>query len=126
MIGEMIDLREESWLEWLETVDPFSAGYLSCDSEYHTVRLAHAMRARWSSMPAIIESDDRIVGRMRSRGVGGFDFGSGITCDVEFAEELKKQSPEWGEHLDQLVALWQNWTPVAVMRCTVGGINLPL
>jgi len=116
MIGEMIDLREKSWLEWLETVDPFSAGYLSCDSEHHTVRLAHAMRAHWASMPAIIKSDDRIVGRERSYGVGEFGFGSGITCDAKFAEDLKKQSPEWGEYLDELVALWQSWTPGSRMQ----------
>ena len=65
MIGEIVDLKEPLWLEWLETVDPFSTGYLSCDSDYHTVRLANALRAYWASMPAVIEPGDRIVGRMR-------------------------------------------------------------
>ncbi|MFC1717549.1 pyruvate formate lyase family protein [Candidatus Poribacteria bacterium] len=116
MIGEIVDLREELWLEWLETVDPFSAGYLSCDSEYHTIRLAHALRAYWANMPAVIEPDDRIVGRTRSRGVGGFGFGSGITCNAGTAEDLKKQSPKWGEYLDELVNFWRSWTPGSRMR----------
>ena len=116
MIGEIVDLKQALWLEWLETVDPFSAGYLLCDSEYHTVRLAHALRAYWANMSPIIEPDDRIVGRMGPRGVGGFSFGSGIICDAEAAEDLKKQSPEWGEYLDELVSFWQSWTPGSRMR----------
>jgi pyruvate formate-lyase/glycerol dehydratase family glycyl radical enzyme len=107
----MIDLRGASWLEWLGTVDPFSSGYLSCSSAYHTVRLAHALRAYWADMPAVIEPDDRLVGRIEPRGVGGFSFGSGITCNSGVAEELKQQFPEWGEHLDELVTFWRSWEP---------------
>jgi len=112
----LMDLKEASWLEWLRDVDPLSAGYLSCDSEYHTVRLAHALRAYWSNMPAVIDPDDRLVGRIRSSGVGGFSFGSGITCSAGAAEQLKDQSPEWGEHLDALVAFWRNWEPGSRMQ----------
>ena len=112
----MIDLQEASWLEWLKEADPFSTGYLSCDSAYHTVRLAHALCAYWANMPAVIEPGDRLVGRIRPRGVGGFSFGSGIICRAEAAKELKKQFPEWGGHLDGLVAFWRSWEPGSRMR----------
>jgi len=109
----MIDLKEKSWLEWLEGIDPFSTGYLSCDSEYHTIRLACALRNYWSSMPAIIKSDDRLVGRMSPCGIGGFSFGSGIYCNTRSTEELKKQSPQWQEYIDALIAFWLKMIPAS-------------
>ena len=116
MIDQLVDLKETSWLEWLKVVDPFSAGYLSCDSEYHAIRLANAIREYWANMPAVIDPTDRIVGRMRHRGVGGFSFGSGINCNSEFAERLKEKAPEWAEHLDELVRFWQGKTPGSRMK----------
>ncbi|MEK7399374.1 MAG: pyruvate formate lyase family protein [Candidatus Poribacteria bacterium] len=109
----MVDLREKKWLEWLEGIDPFSAGYLSCDSEYHTIRLACALRNYWSSMPAIIKSDDRLVGRMSPCGIGGFGFGSGIYCNTKLAEELKQQFPEWQEYIEALVNFWLERIPAS-------------
>ncbi len=112
----MIELREASWLEWLEGVDSFSAGYLSCDSAYHTVRLAHALCSYWTNMPAVIEPDDRLVGRIQPGGAGGFSFGSGIVCNAGAAEKLKQQFPKWREHLDELVAFWRSLEPGSRMR----------
>ena len=112
----MVDLKQTSWLEWLEEVDPFSAGYLSCDSAYHIVRLAHALRSYWANMPAVIDPDDLLVGRIRPRGIGGFSFGSGIRCNAGAAEDLKKQFPMWSEHLDELAAFWRSWEPGSRMR----------
>jgi hypothetical protein len=109
----MIDLKDKTWLEWLEEKDPFSAGYLSCDSEHHTIRLACALRNYWSSMPSIIKPDDRIVGRMSPGGVGGFSFGSGIYCSNKLADELKQQFPEWKEYIDLLVTFWLELIPAS-------------
>ncbi|MBM3213025.1 hypothetical protein FJZ33_12445, partial [Candidatus Poribacteria bacterium] len=116
MIDQLVDLKEASWLEWLNTVDPFSAGYLSYDSNYHTICLAKAIQNYWANMPAIIGPTDRIVGRMHHRGIGGFSFGSGITCNAKAAEELKQKFPEWSEHIDELVRFWQIRTPGSRIR----------
>ncbi len=112
----MTNLKDTSWLEWLGKADPFSAGYLSCDSEYHAVRLAHALRSYCANIPAVIGQDDRIVGRTGSAGVGGFGYGSGIRCNAGVAEELKQKFPEWEEYLDELVEFWRGWVPGSRMR----------
>ncbi|HGJ67307.1 TPA: hypothetical protein ENS27_18250 [bacterium] len=110
-IGDIMDLREKTWLEWLEKIDSFSFGYLTCASEYHTIRLACAMRNHLANMPAKIEIDDFLVGRIGSHGIGGFSFGSGIFCDVRLAEKLKEDYPQWKDYLDALVEFWANMTP---------------
>ncbi|MBD3182145.1 hypothetical protein GF312_07630 [Candidatus Poribacteria bacterium] len=111
MISEVVDLREAEWLDLLREICPFSWGYLSCESKYHTVRLANALRWYWASMPAIIESDDKIVGRIKSGGIAGFAFSSGIFYSGDKAEELKREYPQWSDHLDELVIHWKKWTP---------------
>jgi len=107
----MDTLKEKAWLEWLETMDPFSVGYLSCESQHHTIRLACAMRDYWAKMPAIINQDDLLVGRMGARGIGSFSYGSGIFCDARLAEKLRQEYPQWQNHLDMLVEFWVNMTP---------------
>ena len=107
----MPDLKDPQWLEWLAGVDPFSAGYLGCDSEHHPIRLAHALHDLWASMPVTIEPSDLLVGRTRGQGIGGFSFGGGIQCNAEEAERLKEQFPRWREHLDSLVSFWNGWGP---------------
>ena len=107
----MPDLRDTQWLRWLSEVDPFSAGYLSCDSDYHPVRLGHALRDFWVSMPVNIEPGDLLVGRTQGRGIGSFSFGGGVQCDAAEAERQKEQSPQWREHLDELVSFWNGWNP---------------
>lgn len=107
----MADLRECEWLVWLATRDPFSAGYLRCESEHHVVRQAHALRAWWASTPAAIEPGDRLVGRAHARGVGGFSFGQGIMADAGAARRWSEECPEWAAHLDALVTFWRDQEP---------------
>ncbi|MBN1350615.1 hypothetical protein JXJ21_14455 [candidate division KSB1 bacterium] len=107
----MIDLRNRAWLAWLQKVDPFSAGYLGCESPHHTIRLGTGLREFWAAMEPIIEQGDRIVGRMGVFGIGGFRYGSGIFCDADLAEQLKQQHPQWTAHLDALVTFWKSLEP---------------
>ena len=62
-------------------------------------------------MPAVVEPDDRLVGRTRGRGVGGFNFGSGICCNQELADQLAAESPKWAGHLENLLSCWRGWEP---------------
>ncbi|MDH7567996.1 MAG: pyruvate formate lyase family protein [Armatimonadota bacterium] len=109
----MVDLREPYWLEWLREKDPFSAAYLRCEDPRHVVRLAHALRAWWSATPALIEADDRLVGRLHAHGVAGFAYGSGIFCRADTAAQLAAECPRWAGHLQELVAFWRSWQPAS-------------
>jgi formate C-acetyltransferase len=112
----MTDLKNPTWLNWLKTIDPFSAAYLSSDSACHPMRLAEALRHFWTEMPVQIEPDDLLVGRTQSGGVGGFSFGAGIFCDEALAEKLKKQFPDWTAHLSALVDFWKSREPRSRQR----------
>ncbi|MGQ9610577.1 MAG: hypothetical protein ACUVWN_14850 [bacterium] len=90
----MLDIRDQKWLDWLKDVDHFSFGYLSCFSDDHNICLAHALKNYWSNMTVTIERDDKIVGRINQSGIGGFNFGSGLYCNLKVAEELEKNFPQ--------------------------------
>ncbi len=107
----MIDIRDQKWLNWLKDIDHFSFGYLSCYSKDHNIRLACAIRNYWSNMDVIIKPDDRIVGRIKQSGIGGFNFGSGLYCNLETAEELWEKFPQWKDYLKALVDFWIDKTP---------------
>jgi len=91
-------------------LDPFSHAYMSSVGESHFVRLARAIYAGWATMPAIIAEDDLIVGRMAGRSIGGFSFGSGISCDTGYAEELMQEHPDRKEELKRIVEFWRDKT----------------
>ncbi len=91
-------------------LDPFSYAYMNGVGESHLVRLARAIYARWTIMPAIIAEYDLIVGRMAGRSIGGFSFGGGISCDAGYAEELMQEHPDRKEELERIVEFWQDKT----------------
>ena len=97
-------------------LDPFSSAYINSIGESHFVRLARAIYARWTLMPAIIAEDDLIVGRMSGRSIGGFSFGGGISCDVRYAQALMQEHPDRKEELERIVEFWQDKTVGSHLR----------
>ncbi|MFQ6041292.1 MAG: pyruvate formate lyase family protein [Candidatus Poribacteria bacterium] len=95
-------------------IDPFSYAYMNSVGEAHEVRLARAIYAHWSTMPAVIDDNDLIVGRMTGgRSIGGFNFGGGVTCDTDYAEQLAQEHPDRKEEIEAIVQFWRDKTVVS-------------